>query len=430
MPRIKDIIPMLLPLVVIFYYCYPQALSVTGRSSIFLLGILGLALYVYHGFPFKEVIGMILGIGIMLFSFFFSSWVNMVDDPYNIGYPRSQVAWLFGAYLVAFLIFKVHKKPTFNTLLLYIAAAIGLQALAAFAMYMNEGIRDFLFSIQLQEELNAALVEEGASQRLMGYGIGFFGAGAISGVALIAISYLLMRLKLKTKEFLLLAALYAFIFYIGLFMARTTVVGMAVGLALISVLFIWDNRAQKKQLKNFAIASVFLMAGGYAFATFYFPQFSDWAFELFNNFLRTGKLQTKSSSGLEEMFIFPQDLHTLLYGRGRMEFHGTDVGYSRMLFWTGVPGTIIYYGVQFFFARMCFTKDWATNTFVIAIFIYSLALNVKGWIDLNCFLFLVFFYFMFYKYYVYMPKQYTTVRTVAGMRREALQRKRKKTKSQ
>lgn len=400
-----------------FYFIYPQALDVNGSSFILLSGAIGLGLYAYHRFPFREVIYVLIGIGVMYFSFLTSNWINMTEDSYTIGYPKSQIAWLFSAYLVIFLIFAVHKKPTFNTLLFYIVAAIGLQSIIAFAMNINESINDFFFSLQMQAQYNEDVMEEGGSQRIMGYGIAFFGAGAISGMGLIVISYLLMRLNLKTKEFILLALLYVLIFYIGLFMARTTVIGLAVGLAIIAILYIGDNRSHKKQVKIFLIATIFLMAGGYTLAIFYFPSFSDWAFELFTNFMKTGKLTTRSSSGLNEMFIIPQDLHTLLFGSGGMDFHGTDVGYSRQLFWTGVPGTIIYFGFQYFVVRLSSTKDWVVNILPLAIFVYTLALNVKGWIDMNFVLYLFLFYFLFYKYYVYMPKQYEKGKTLLSLKK-------------
>lgn len=430
MQKIKEVIPMFPVLIVMFYFIYPQALDISGSSFILLSGAVGLGLYAYHRFPFREVIYVLIGIGVMYFSFLTSNWINMNGDSYTTGYPKSQIAWLFSAYLIMFLIFTVHKKPTFNTLLFYIVAAIGLQSIIAFMMNLNEGINDFFFSLQMQAQYTEAIMEEGGSQRIMGYGIAFFGAGAISGMGLIVISYLLMRLNLKTKEFILLVSLYVLIFYVGLFMARTTVIGMAVGLAVIAILYIWDNRSYKKQAKSFIIASIFLMAGGYALAIFYFPSFSDWAFELFTNFIKTGKFTTKSSSGLNEMFIIPQDLHTLLFGSGNMDFHGTDVGYSRQLFWTGVPGTIIYFGFQYFVVRLSATKDWAVNILPLAIFVYTLVLNVKGWIDMNFVLYLFFFYFLFHKYYVYMPKLYEKAKTISSANKQNIIYNKNKTLSE
>ncbi|NDV79328.1 hypothetical protein D0T57_10120 [Dysgonomonas sp. 511] len=421
MAKIKEWIPMIFPLLMTFYHIYPQALDVRGSSYISLAGVVGLGFYAYHRFPFKETLGILAGMGIMLFSFYTSSFINNTNDPYTFGFIRSQIAWLFSAYLIILFIFKIHKRPSLNTVLLYIVGAILLQSIIAFAMNINESVHDFFFDLQMQVEYSEAIVDEGRAQRLMGYGIGFFGAGAIAGIALVLISYLFMRMDLKPAGFFLLVAAYAFIFYIGLFMARTTVVGCGVGLLVIAILYLWDNRSLKKQARKFIVVSVFAMFAGYTFAMFYFPSFSDWAFELFINFINTGEISTRSSSGLSQMFIIPDEFDTLMWGTGQMTFMGTDVGYSRMLFWLGIPGTIIFYYYQFFVARMSFTRDWGVNIAALSMVVYSLALNVKGWIDLNLVTYLIFFFFMFYKYYVYLPKVNKTDNFWARARRQKME---------
>lgn len=415
MPKVKEIIPMILPLILTFYFVYPQALDIRGSSFISLSGIVGLAVYMFHRFPFREVVFILVAMFIMFFWFLTSSWVNNITDHFTTGYLKSQVAWLFTAYLIIYVIFRTHKKPTLNTVLLYIVGSIALQSVIAFLMYINDGIKDFFYSLQMQVEYTEAIMEEAGSQRLMGYGIGFFGAGAISGIGLILISYLLMRMRLNTKEFILLTSLYVFIFYIGLFMARTTVIGAAVGFAIIAILYLMDNRSLKKQAKVFFLSSIFLMAAGYTFAMFYFSSFSSWAFELFTNFFEHGTLQTKSSSGLTQMFLVPEDLHTLIFGKGEMGFWGTDVGYSRLLYFVGIPGTLIFYIFQIYIVKLSATKDWAVNIVAISMFVYTLILNFKGWIDLNLVLYLIFFYFMYYKYYVYMPKQYLKIKKTSSL---------------
>lgn len=397
---------MLLPLILMFYFIYPQALSVNGSSFIALAGIVGLALYAYHRFPFRETVTALAALFVWFFIYYSLSWINKATDGYTVSYFRTQIAWFFTAYLVVLSIFKVHKKPTFNTFLLYIVAAITLQSFIAFLMYLSEGIHDFFFSLQMQGEYTEEIMDEAEGQRLMGYGIGFFGAGALSGIGLIAASYLLIRMKLSAKGFILLSACYVFMFYIGLFMARTTVVGMALGLALIAVLYLKDNRSVKKQAKKFIIASSFLMVAGYVFAMSYFAGFSAWAFELFTNLFEHGRLETKSSNGLDEMLIFPEDLHTMIFGRGNMGFWGSDVGYSRLFFYVGVPGTILFFLYQFFIIKLSYTKDWGVNIFALAMLLYTMVLNFKGWIDINFVLYGIFFFFMFYKYYIYYPKIY------------------------
>lgn len=418
MQKIKEMVPMLLPLIVTFYHIYPQALNVAGSSFILLSGPIGLMLYAYHRFPFREAISLLVGLVIMFFIFYTSGSINMYSTVMMFGYPKSQIAWFFSSYLIVFLIYTIHKKPTINTVLLYISAAVGLQALIAMGMNMNEGIQDFFFSLQMQVEYTEEIMDEGASQRVMGYGIGFFGAGALSGLGLVTISYLLMRMDLKPIGFILLVAMYVLIFYIGVFMARTTIVGMAVGLGLIGILYIWDNKTNIKQAKTFFLASIFLMIGGYFFVMSAFPHFADWAFELFINFIERGELTTTSSSGLSGMFKIPDDVHTLIFGTGSMDFSGTDVGYSRMLFWVGVPGTLYFFLYQWYIVRLSFTKDWGINSVSIALFVYVLILNIKGWIDLNLVLFMIFFYFTFYKHYVYLPKQEAKIKTIGDIKRE------------
>lgn len=406
MPQLKHIIPMLLPLFVMFYHVYPQALDIRGSSFISLAGIIGLGIYAYHRFPFREVVYVMIATFGIFFVFYISSWYNGTYDAFSFDYVKSRIAWFFTAYIIILLIFKVHRRPTLNTVLLYIVAAIALQSLIAFFMYISEPIEKFFYSLQMQVEYTEELMDEAGRQRLMGYGIGFFGAGAISGIGLILLSYLFMRMRLKLKEFILLAGLYVLIFYIGLFMARTTIVGMAIGFVVIGVLYLWDNRAVKKQAKIFVISSVFLMAAGYIFAMLYFSSFSDWAFELFTNLFVHGRLETKSSSGLAEMFMIPKDLQTLIIGEGEIVFFGSDVGYSRLLFYSGILGTLAFFLYQLYVIKLGLTKDWGVNIVPLSIFVYTLALNVKGFIDLNFILYLIFFYFMFYKYYVYMPKIY------------------------
>ncbi|NDV95994.1 hypothetical protein D0T84_13885 [Dysgonomonas sp. 521] len=406
MPKLKHILPMLLPLLVTFYHLYPQALDIRGSSFISLSGLVGLGFYAYHRFPFREVVYLMIATFAVSLIFYTATWYNLQNDNFWFDYIKSRIAWFFTAYLIMLLIFKVHKRPSFNTVLLYIVSAIALQSLCAFLMYISEPIENFLYSLQMKVDYTEEIMDEAGSQRLMGYGIGFFGAGAISGVGLLLLSYLFMRMKLKAKEFILLAGLYVFIFYIGLFMARTTIVGMALGFGVIAVLYLWDNRAEKKQAKTFFIASIFLMAGGYVFAMFYFSSFSDWAFELFTNLFVHGRLETRSSSGLSEMFLIPKELSVLIIGEGTLEFFGSDVGYSRLLFYSGIIGTLAFFLYQLYIIKLGQTKDWGVNIAPISIFVYTLALNVKGFIDLNLVLYIIFFYFIFYKYYVYMPKIY------------------------
>ena len=106
------------------------------------------------------------------------------------------------------------------------------------------------------------------------------------------------------------------------------------------------------------------------------------------------------------MFLIPTKFSELIIGQGTATFFGTDVGYSRLLFFSGIIGTLGFFVYQLYIIKLSLTKDWGVNMVAISMFVYTLALNVKGLIDLNLILYIIFFYFMFYKYYVYMPNLY------------------------
>lgn len=428
MKQLGRIIPIVFMVIFVFYYTYPQALSIGGSSFVSVTGIMGLALYVYHRLPFKEVVYVIAVLLTMYLWFYGIAWINDYYDAFTFGYIKSHLAWFFSAYLVIFCLFKVHKNLSLNTVLVYISVAVFLQAFITFIMYLNQDIQDFFVSLQMQIQYTDELIEAAEKERLVGYGIALFGAGAMSGVGLIAMSYLLMRAPLNKTRFAILAIAYTFTFYIGLFMARTTIVGMVTGLGLILILYVLDHKqdvkitrqsiAAKKQANIFFVALGFLFVVGYFLAYIYFPSFTDWAFELFNNLSKSGKLQTRSSSGLSEMFFFPDDLHTLFFGHGGMSFWGSDVGYTRLVFFAGIPGMLIFFIYQMAVIKYSLTRDWSANLLLISMFIFCLLLNIKGLMDLNFFTYLIFFYFMFYKYYVYMPKVYLKQRDFLLQRKQ------------
>ena len=173
MPKLKQVLPMFIPLLVTFYYIYPQALDVRGSSFISLSGLIGLAIYAYHRFPFREVVYVMVATFALFLIFYTSVWYNGVDDGgFSFDYVKSRIAWFFTAYIIMLLIFKIHKKPTLNTVLLYIIGAIALQSLCAFLMYISDPVKEFLTSLQMEGgEYTEEIMEEAEGQRLLGYGV-------------------------------------------------------------------------------------------------------------------------------------------------------------------------------------------------------------------------------------------------------------------
>lgn len=400
----KKYLAIILLLLLCFYYTYPQALNFFGSSFIVPSAVVGISLYAYHRFPFKEVLTILLAFAGILFFCYLTMFINSTSDDFWKTYLRSQMGFFFTAYLIIAILFKIHKKPTVNILIGYIVGAIALQCVLSLAMYFNDSLSDFLFSIQLQSVFDEEKRNAIEGHRLMGYGTGLFGAGMVCGYALILLIYLIMRLKVTTTQFILLAILYCFIFFIGLMNARTTTVGLGVSLIFLAILYFMDHRVDKKRAKIFIVSSILLFIGGYSLSYLYFPQFTDWAFELFDNFVNKGELTTKSSEGLVENISLPTDVVSRLIGTGSSVFFGIDVGYTRLVAFFGLLGTTMYFLYEFIIAKQCLTKDWSLNILILTIVVYCMIINIKGLTDFNPVLYLFFFFFMFYKYYIYIPK--------------------------
>lgn len=394
-------------LIFFFYYFFPQALDIAGSSFILFSGLVGLALYIVHKMPFPETMKLLGALILLVFTYFTCIILNGTDDAgYAFNYAKSNIAWIFSAYLAIFLLFAIHRRPTFHTLLYYLIGAVALQCIIAVLMHTNEGIKDFLISIQLQTDINETAVEMVEEERLIGYGTGFFGAGAIAGFGLIALGYLFLKSKMTNIKFVFMAMLYTFIFFIGLFMARTTVIGFAFSVLLMFVLYVWDSTSNKKGIKVFALSFALSAIVGVSLMYAYFPSMAEWGFELFTNFFEKGEIATKSSDGIMYMFYMPEDFFTFMFGNGSMAFFGSDVGFTRLVYYSGIIGMLMFFIYPMIIANLSFTKDRTINLFLLTLIAYVVVLNIKGLIDQNPILYPIFFYFMFYKYYIYKPAVY------------------------
>ena len=195
-------------LLFVFYYVYPQALGIMGRSFIVPSAVLGLGVYAWNRFPFEEVAKVLFMFFCLLLWCFICEYINGIyHEGFKMMYTRSQMGWFFTAYLVNLVLFNIHKNPRFEVIVGYLAGAVILQCIITFIMNQNEAANDFFYSIQLSDGTDfdretRELIEE---QRLVGYGTGLFGAGMVAGYALILIIYLITKLKLNLFQLLRLA---------------------------------------------------------------------------------------------------------------------------------------------------------------------------------------------------------------------------------
>lgn len=402
----KKILLITIFFVILFYTLYPQAISFFGYSFLFTSGALGLVWYLYNGKPFTEIVTIFFSYIPFLFACFLTSYLTPFQDPYMMDYTKSQFAWIFGSYLIVTLFFIIYPRGSFTLFLYYIIAAVFVQGVISVAMHQNATIRDFFNSLQMIDTVALIKRQETEGARLLGYGVAFFGAGISSGFALIALVYIIFKTKLDLPSIILIGGVYCFILYVGLLSARTTSIGLFASIILAVILFfIGDSKKiYKKQFRSFLAIGILFAFVGQALAYIYFPEFADWAFEGFINFSKTGKFRTNSSDALEGMFQLPHTFEQWVYGWGVMAFWGSDVGYTRLLYYVGLPGTLAYFFYQFMLVKMSFTNDKSFTYTLLIMYAYNLALNYKGLSDLNLFMYLFLFYFLHYRYYIYTPQ--------------------------
>lgn len=394
-------------LVILFYYIYPQALSLFGYSFLFTTGLIGLGLFLYHNSPFQEVIRIGLAyLPIILLALLSAYMNNNYNDQFVWNLFKTQFAYIFSSYLIIFIFFHAHPNGSVKLLMYYVVGVAVLQGIISIAMHLNPQVYDFFDSIQTLDYMAAARRAETRGTRLLGYGTAFFGAGIVYSAALVLLAYMIVAEKRSAFQTILFTLLYAFVFFVGILSARTTLIGMGVSLLLMIAILVMKREKHTKQFFIFFLLTLVSITILQTIAYSYFPEFANWAFEAFINYSETGELRTDSSDSLSHMFVFPDDLQTWIFGKATMEFWGTDVGYSRLLFYFGLPGLIMYFFYSGVLVKYAFTKNVALNLTYIALLVLSIVLNYKGLTDLNAFHCLFAFYFLYYKYYIYTPKMY------------------------
>ncbi|NDW09237.1 hypothetical protein [Dysgonomonas sp. 520] len=410
----------------VFYHIFPQGLSVFGSSFIFASGVIGLGLFVYERAPVpetKKIFAAYLPITFMCLLTFLIN--NLYYDPFWWDSVKTIFGYYFSAYLIIMIFNKLHPNGSIQTIVIYIVAAIIAQGIISILMDRIPVVNSFFEDLMLMDELTKFKRLETKGERLLGYGIAFFGAGIIYGFGLILLIFILMTKKTNQLGRIFLAICYAFIFYVGLLSARTTMIGGGASLVLLILLFVKGKQVKisTEQLILFFVIIIVILGIGQTLCYLYYRDFYDWAFEAFTNYKESGELRTDSSDGLSNMWAFPQTVQGWIFGDGHMLFRGTDIGFSRLLLYIGIPGTLAYFYFQYVVMKTTFTQYKSLNYTVTVLFLYNLFLNVKGLADINTVTFIIFFYVMYHKYYIVIPERQ---KVIAMQRKEEYYRQKER----
>ena len=204
-----------------------------------------------------------------------------------------------------------------------------------------------------------------------------FSVGSRFSAALIAIAFSIQQEKnnrVGTNRFLLALA-FTIITVVGNFIARTTIVGVVIGVLYILADENWrvfsfrtsENSSKKSSIWVWLTILVIIVPVG---VTLYnrseeFYEMMRFGFEGFFSLFEEGEWQVDSNDKLQAMVVWPEELRTWIIGDGYFAnqrndanyigdatiegfYMGTDIGYLRFIFYFGVVGLIAISSVMIY----------------------------------------------------------------------------------
>lgn len=310
--------------------------------------------------------------------------------------------------LLSLLVFRIAKNLLggyidFYIIGKYFISCLFIQSIIALIMFVNRPFCLFMFELQGIDMYSRA-IQLYFGVRLIGLGCFYFGAGVIYGLGLILLIPYMLKANSK-KTIILLIILYGYLFIIGLFFARTCLIGFGISfLYLIVCIFNVSIRSKAfRVIRQFILwffiisASLVILYNSVPSIQEEYGEIVNFGFEAFINYSETGELSTKSSDGLKEyhLSLLPDETSTYLLGDTRWNdgehyYKGTDVGYFRLLYYFGIIGTLLFILYQYETLRLIgkIYHDRKIKLLFIMIFIYEVILLIKGFIDVAAILFL------------------------------------------
>lgn len=265
-------------------------------------------------------------------------------------YIFSFIIWLCGAYGVYFLLRAYHDEVDIKILTRYLAMVGVFQCIIAVLIDNVGAVSSFVDRIMY---VPGDYYRE--HHRMFGLGAALDPGGIRFSVIQIMIAHdFSTNPSVRNNRLYQATDLIAFaiILIIGCVISRTTLVGSLLGIA-----YIIRSLIRMRRGGFITVGMVqsffwfFLVVAGIVFFAIYFYVHSDtfqqylrFGFEAFFNWAETGDLSTGSTDVLETMWIWPDDTHTWLFGRGTYGVfeNDTDIGFCNFTFYCGLIGLLTF----------------------------------------------------------------------------------------
>ena len=394
-----------------------ELMALPGINTKMMLAVIGLLFAGWNlmkrrefSIPLELLILFLIAGAVSIVSFL-SININQTPDTTYVSYIVSFSVWLSAAFAVCCCIKAVHGTISVKLVLDYLLWVCVFQCVIALVIDNNPSVQQFVDSFiaqgqELMHEIN----------RLYGIGAQLDVAGSRFSVVLAGMGFYLSEivrpLKPATRIYYMVSFLA--ISVIGNMIARTTLVGVVVGLAFVVLGQFFrssDYNSNSKQVAFFSWVLV-LMAGIVVCVILYNtdPQarrLLRFAFEGFFSFVERGHWETTSTDKLQTMVVFPETLHTWIIGDGYFMnsrydvnylgdateegfYMGTDVGYLRFIFYFGIIGLIPMMGVVIYSAIVCM-RHFREEAWL---FVLALLVGLIVWLKVSTDIFLFFALFL------------------------------------
>ena len=359
----------------------------------------------------RELLILLLLSGMVSLLSLVSITYNQTPDNTYVSFIRSTAIWLSSAFTVVCAIKTVHGRIDVPLVVHYLTGACLFQCASAMLIAF---VPSFSLFVDRYFDTGQTLLKD--LGRLYGIGASLDVAGSRFAAVLVSISFLLASSYRKVSNGMAVFYTLSFIVIavIGNMIARTTTIGMLIGLAWVLVAPFIMRRESSHEGRSGRVLAVLATTAALVFISVVLyntnPQvkeFFRFGFEGFFSYFETGEWETASTAKLETMVVWPEELRTWIIGDGYFMnsrydpnylgvatdqgfYMGTDVGYLRFIFYFGLAGLVWIVAFLVYSASVC-CRYFKTYTWL---FLMALLVGLVVWAKVSTDIFLFFAIFL------------------------------------
>lgn len=385
------------------YYSFDLAAWPSGPNTKMIVAVIGLLWFGYDALLRRNVqLPQVMVVGLLFAGLYsiiniFAIEFNATDDYSYANYVTTFLVWIFSVYPAIALIRLTHGEVTLPLITYYLVATTLFQCLTGLIMDNNPGF----------DEFNAKIVAWDMDfydriGRIRCFSTALDFGGVRFSLVLILIMGMLGRdesvRKSKGAMFYLLLSFFV-IAGIGNMVARTTTVGVVVGLVIL-VIYMFGS-GPRLGGSGYIIGLFFTtlglvsVVGVYLYNTDeYYYNLIRFAFEGFFNLVEKGEFTTDSTEVLESMWKWPSDTKSWIIGTGIYGSwaYGTDIGYCRLILYSGLAGFVVF-AMSFVYYAYYFARKYPRYVWL---FVGYLAMTFIVWMKVSTDILMIYAFFFWF----------------------------------